>query len=160
MGKTCIFTGHRVILSAHLATMPMQLDAAIEGVRRAGFTAFWVGGAMGFDRMAADAVLRAKEKHPEITLGILVPCRDQDARWRDEERRAYRKQLEAADFVEVLSDRYYDGCMKVRNQALVDRAELCLSYVRNGRSGSAQTASMAEKRGIMVINIANRFRES
>ncbi len=57
--------------------------------------------------------------------------------------------------VEVCSEHYYDGCMKVRNQRLVDLSDVCVCYYNesNKRSGTGQTVRMAERKHICIINI-------
>ncbi len=156
--KICIFTGHRVIPAADRKGLTTRLADAVEHVYTLGCTSFICGGAIGFDRMAADAVLDARRRHPEIELTIFVPCRDQDARWYEAERRHYARQLAAANHVEVLSERYYDGCMRVRNQAMADRADMCIAYVTSMHSGSAQTYHMVERKlggDAFLFNLAN-----
>ncbi len=157
--KVCIFTGHRTIANQDIVSLPLRLSEMVERVYRFGCTEFWCGGAMGFDRMAADAVLAARSAHPEIRLCIAVPCRDQDRLWQDAERRLYRAQLDRADHVEVLSERYYDGCMRERNLWMANRADVCIAYVNSYRSGSAQTMRMVEKKlggNALVFNLARQ----
>ncbi len=155
--KTCIFTGHRVIAREHMDKVREGLARSVAAAYEAGCTTFLTGGAMGFDRMAGDAVLRFRLHHPDVHLVILVPCRDQDAKWHERERARYRDQLAAADTVEFLSERYYDGCMQARNQALVARGDRCIAYVTKIRSGAAQTVRLAEAKAIPVVNLADEL---
>lgn len=68
--KTCFFIGHR---NAPETLHPL-LDEAIEHhITEYGVTEFVVGHYGRFDMMAAGAVRRAKERHPEITLLLLLP---------------------------------------------------------------------------------------
>ncbi len=157
-GQVCIFTGHRMIPREHREQLPALLDMAIVSAYELGCKTFLAGGALGFDRMAADAVIRARNCYPDIFLGILVPCRDQDKGWSEEERSAYRYQLAAADSVEVLAEAYYDGCMRARNQALVDRGDVCITYLTSYRSGSAQTVKMAEAARLKIVHLAPMIR--
>jgi uncharacterized phage-like protein YoqJ len=90
-----------------------------------------------------------------MTLTLILPCGDQADRWGFSERLAYHRQVRAADRVEVLSAHYYDGCMRARNQALADRADVCVAYVTTPRTGSAQTLHMAQARGARLINLAD-----
>ncbi len=155
--KVCIFTGHRVIPREHLAPLQNLLDRGVAWAYEQGYTVFLCGGAMGFDRMAADAVLRARVLHPDIHLGIIMPCRDQDSKWSDAEKSAYKKQLDAADSVEVLREHYVAGCMQARNRVLVQRGDVCIAYAKRAGSGSGQTMEMARKRGIPIYNLANEL---
>ncbi len=157
-GRVCIFTGHRVISQEHMGVLPDLLEMAIQSAYEMGCKTFWAGGALGFDRIAADAVIRARNIYSDIRLGILVPCRDQDKNWSVEEQSAYRYQLAAADMVEVLSEHYYDGCMRARNQSLVDRGDVCIAYALTTHSGASQTVKMAEAARLNIVNLAYLIR--
>lgn len=66
----CFFIGHR---DAPAALQP-QLEAVVEQhIIEYGVTEFVAGQYGAFDRMAAAAVLRAKEHHPKVRLLILLP---------------------------------------------------------------------------------------
>jgi len=67
---SCFFIGHR---NAPETLHPL-LDAAIERhINDYGVTEFIVGHYGHFDDMAAGAVRRAKQRHPEVTLTLLLP---------------------------------------------------------------------------------------
>lgn len=152
--KVCCFTGHRAIASADLTQLTKRLDKTIVELIQKGVVFFGTGGACGFDVLAAKAVLRQKEKNKAVKLIMVLPCRDQDARWNDEEKREYRWVLDAADKVVCLSERYYDGCMAQRNLHLVEHSGVCVAYMKHGRSGTSQTVRLAHERGLTVINLA------
>ena len=68
--KTCFFIGHR---SAPESLAPL-FDKAIERhITEYGVSDFVVGHYGRFDCLAAAAVHRAKERHPEVTLTLLLP---------------------------------------------------------------------------------------
>jgi len=70
IGKSCFFIGHR---EASQEIVP-ALEKAIETyIVEYGVTEFIVGNYGGFDRLAASAVIRAKQRHPQITLALLLP---------------------------------------------------------------------------------------
>ncbi len=155
--KICIFTGHRAVPHACAARLKQLLEDTVEALYGEGVRIFCAGGAMGFDRMAADAVLGVRGRHPAVRLCLILPCRGQENLWSLSERRAYQSQVQAADEVICLAEHYYDGCMRVRNQALADRADICVAYVTDPRSGSYQTVRMASARGVPVINLAEKL---
>ena len=62
--QTCCFTGHRVIAPEHVPVLEKQLRAQILQLFDDGYRVFACGGALGFDTMAAQAVL---SKHPHPT---------------------------------------------------------------------------------------------
>ncbi len=68
--KRCFFIGHREATDDLLPA----LRAAIEQhIVEYSVTEFLVGKYGGFDRLAAQCVIAAKQKHPEITLTLLLP---------------------------------------------------------------------------------------
>lgn len=68
--KTCFFIGHRDTP----ANAYWNLLAAVERAVEWGATNFVVGCDGRFDRLAARAVLKVKERCPGLTLTCLLPC--------------------------------------------------------------------------------------
>lgn len=72
--KTCCFTGHREIPSGQRRRIFAKTEEAIEGLIKKGYLYFGAGGALGFDTIAAFAVLKLKERYPDIRLILVLPC--------------------------------------------------------------------------------------
>ena len=68
--KSCFFIGHR---EASTDVLPALMEAVEQHIVEYGVTEFIVGNYGGFDRMATKAVIAAKERHPGITLSMLIP---------------------------------------------------------------------------------------
>lgn len=157
MASVC-FTGHRSIKEP-LSNLYRRLDRAIEkAITDNNASDFYAGGAVGFDMIAAIRVLRLKKKYGSVRLHLVLPCPipEMVTKWSDEDKTAFDDILNRADSITVISDRYYDGCMKKRNQKLVDLAEcLCICYwnINDKRSGTGQTVRMAEKKGLNIKNL-------
>ena len=129
------------------------IDRAIESAWAAGYRRFMSGGALGIDTIAAERVLAAQLRHPELRLLLILPCGDQSDRWRPEEQMIHRRLRYAADETRLLARRYYPGCMLVRNRYMADRSSLCIAYMRQMRSGTLQTVHYALSRDIRVVNL-------
>lgn len=69
-GKRCFFIGHR---EASDNLLPALRTAIEQHIVEYGVTEFLVGRYGGFDRLAAQCVIEAKQSHPEITLTLLLP---------------------------------------------------------------------------------------
>ena len=67
---SCFFIGHR---DTSTEILPILEQTVEQYIRENGVTEFVVGNYGGFDRMAAQAVITAKVRHPEITLSLLLP---------------------------------------------------------------------------------------
>ena len=152
--KTCCFTGHRVIPAADRADIEKQTARAVNQLIADGVDTFVSGGAIGFDLLAAQVVLRAKTVYPAVRLNMVLPCRDQDARWSAADRAAYAAILARADEVVYTADTYHRGCMHVRNRAMVDRSDACICYLTAATGGTAYTVNRAREKGIPVFNVA------
>ena len=68
--KSCFFIGHR---EASSGVLPALTEVIEQHIVEYGVTEFIVGNYGGFDHMAAKAVIAAKERHPGITLSMLIP---------------------------------------------------------------------------------------
>ena len=68
--KSCFFIGHR---EASSEILPALTEAVEKHIKKYGVTEFVIGNYGGFDHMAAKAVIAAKERHPDITLSMLIP---------------------------------------------------------------------------------------
>lgn len=151
--RACSFTGHRRIKPEHKRALLELLARAVNYAYENGCREFFTGGAIGFDTEAARAVIRFRIDHPDVRLILLLPCQDQDDGWSDSQRDSYGYILRVADEIRYTSDYYHDGCMKIRNQALVDSCDILIAYLSDSRSGAGQTVRMAEKQGKTVYNL-------
>lgn len=155
--KTCCFTGHRQIPAAQAEEIKLWLYWTIKELHnRYGVCYFGSGGAIGFDMMAANAVLDLRAALG-IKLIMVLPCQDQSARWRNEEKEQHKKLLQQADKVVCLAEKYYDGCMQARNRHLVDCSGWCVSYQTKGFGGTAYTTGYAKHKGLEIINFPKKI---
>ena len=152
--RACCFTGHRDVPSPFLPALEAQTEDAIRALAQKGIVYFIAGGALGFDTLAAKAVLRLKETElPHIRLLLAIPCEGQDKSWCDADRRTYAEIKSRADAVTVLSDHYFRGCMQVRNHYMVDHASVCVCYLTKSAGGTMSTVRYAERQGVSVIRL-------
>ena len=65
-----------------------------------------MGGAVGFDMIAAMRVLRLKKKYGSIHLHLILPCPipEMVIKWGDEDKTAFDDILNRADSITVISD--------------------------------------------------------
>lgn len=150
----CCFTGHRMIPENEYKFLQSHLQKTIQGLLQRGVTAFYCGGALGFDTLAAQVVLKARRFHPQVKLILALPCRDQAEQWREADRLLYESIKRRADEVVYLSEHYTRGCMFERNRYMVDRSDVCVCYCLSDQGGTAYTVKYARRRGVPVINLA------
>lgn len=148
------FTGHRQLSHDEVRDLTSRLDSVIEACWLRGYTTFICGGALGFDTLAAQRVLQARRRHPELKLVMALPCGDQSRRWSAEDCRAYEQILLAADETHVMSPHYYDGVMMRRNRYMVDHASLCICYLNKLKGGTMSTVAYAVREQCPLLNTA------
>ena len=152
--KTCFFTGHRIISPQEKNNIERALRMEILNAVNNGIDVFISGGAIGFDTMAAEQVIVMRQDY-DITLKLYLPCKDHFLNWGEGDRLKFHRISAAADSIFYVSGQpYREGCMKKRNKAMTEASDMCIAYMKNPRSGTAQTVKMAINKGIEVVNIA------
>ena len=154
MGKTCFFIGHR-------NTQPEVAQKLMEEVERHiveyGVDSFVVGHYGQFDSMAAQAVILAKERYPEITLTLLLP---------------YHPTVRHIKTPKGHDGTYYPPDMETvppklaivkANEHMIQNAEYLIAYVSHPSQGSREMLDYAlkrQKRGlIQVTNLSGWYPE-
>lgn len=154
-GKTCCFTGHRKIPPNQYDVIRSRLRDEIEKLIEHGYCYFAAGGALGFDTMAAQAVLELKNIYPQIKLILVLPCKTQTRGWGKFDVEIYEGIQDRCDKVVYISGEYTRSCMFKRNRHLVDNSSACICYLTEARGGTVYTVNYAQKTGhVVVINIA------
>lgn len=156
--KHVCFTGHRNAASTGVSLYPRLIQLITEYIKL-GTTDFYTGGAIGFDTLAARAVLYFKEQpaYSHIRLHLVLPCcsEDQTRRWTSTQRAEFQDILSKADdVIYITNGHYYDGCLRDRNKKLIELADACICYCNDMRSGTGQTVRMAQNKGIFIDNLA------
>ncbi len=152
--KVACFSGHR-ILPNDCIEIQSSLESAVKELIEQGVVFFGAGGALGFDMLAEEMILKMKEQYPQIRLVLVLPCPpvQQTLKWNDSQRKRYNDILERADKVRILSAEYTQNCMLDRNRHLVDNSGHLVCYLRNNRGGTFYTARYAEQKGLNILRI-------
>lgn len=153
MSRVCSFTGHRVIDEGERERICDLLRSAIKYAYADGCRDFMTGGALGFDTLAAQEVIKFRLLHRDVRLILCLPCMDQADAWSDRHRSMYSYILEAADEVIYAVESYTDTCMRERNFILASKCDILIAYCLRQKSGSAQTLRMADSMGKEIINL-------
>lgn len=152
--KSCCFTGHRKIPSENRKDIFIQLKHHISILAENGVTRFIAGGALGFDTLAAMAVIELrKSTYPEIELILALPCRDQKKFWQKSDKTEYDRVVANATEVIYLGEEYTRYCMHVRNKYMVDNSLYCIAYLTKETGGTASTVNYAKKKDKNIIYI-------
>lgn len=152
--RTCCFTGHRQIPLEKRAEIAGQLERVIVSLYQRGVRFYGAGGALGFDCLAAQTVLRLRESCPGMKLILVLPCLTQTRGWPAADVAEYERIKGLANKVVYTSQAYTAGCMHKRNRHLVDNSSVCVCYLTKDSGGTAYTVRYARERGLEVINLA------
>jgi len=130
------------------------LRQEIETLCDMGITRFLTGAAAGVDMWCSEIVLDLIAQGWAIELIAVVPFRNQEEKFSRKNQVRYTDILAKCNEVLVLSEDYYEGSYKVRNQYMVEHAKYLLAvqdHTRRPNSGTRQTISLAKKNGNTVI---------
>ena len=147
---SCFFIGHR---EASQEVLPALTEAIERHIMQYGVAEFIVGNYGGFDRMAAKAVIAAKERHPEITLSMLIPYHP-----------AERPIKPPPGFDNTF---YPPGMEKVprrlaiarANRYMVDHVDYLIAYAWHPASNARELLEYArkkERRGALTITVLSK----
>lgn len=149
--KTVCFTGHRSFEGAPAAVL--ALDEAIAAAYAGGFRIFISGMAEGFDLAAAEAVVRLRERHPDVRLVAAVPFAAQAGKFGARDRERYAALLAAAAWTVILEPCYSHGCYFRRDDWMVDRSRRVVCWYDGSPGGTRYTVRRALSAGIEVVNL-------
>ncbi len=149
--NTCCFTGHRKISVLSCLLLKIKLYFIINKLIKKHINCFYVGGAIGFDTLAAQSVLKFKRHYNHLKLILVIPCRNQTKYWNDKEKRKYNHIKSQADKTVILSEKYFNGCMQKRNRYLIDNSSYCICYLRKRSGGTAYTVNYAIRNNRRII---------
>ena len=152
--RTACFTGHRTIPFLRKRKIKKRTKQFLIEAIEQGYRYFGCGGALGFDTLAAQTVLRLRKTYPQIKLILVLPCLSQTRGWRPEDIAEYERIKAAADKVVYTSQEYTRDCMFKRNRHLVDNSSLCIAYLTENTGGTAYTVDYARFKGLIIKNVA------
>ena len=151
----CCFSGHRDIVRGTKRALALSLLECIEKlVTEQGVQRFYVGGAVGFDALAAKAVIYLrKSKYPQLRLVLAVPFEGHYLGWPQEKQAEYAEIKAQADEYVAVSLHPSKSAFLARNRYMVDHSEICVVYLRHSGGGSEYTAAYARRNGKEIIRI-------
>jgi len=154
--STAVFTGHR-----NVPKDPNELITATEKavifLIEQGVKFFGSGGAIGFDCLASELILKLrKTKFPQIKLIQVLPFKGMESLWTPEQKERFYDINNNADKVVWLAESYTGNDLyHVRNRYLVDHSAYLIAYCTNinARSGTASCYRYAVKQNKRIILI-------
>lgn len=160
--KTVAFTGYRTekILQSNpradiFQTIDRRLDRTIAELIAEGYDTFLSGMAVGFDMMAAKAVLRAKVANPHIKLVAVIPFSGQELRYNAQDRQLYADIFHQADDIKLMANGFGYQFYLMRNDFLVDNSSVVVCFYDGLRGGTQYTFTRARNENRRIINLTD-----
>ncbi len=163
--KKCCFSGYRP------SKMPFKFDendidfqifekrlyTTLEALIDDDCRIFYSGMAMGFDIVAAKAVLYFREKFKDIKLICAIPFENQELSFDFYWKNLYYDILQKSDEVKVLCKEYHNGCYQNRNKFMVDNSDYVVTWYDGKKGGTRNTLKYAESKNRFIININTNY---
>lgn len=146
MKGVCFFIGHS---DTGESIYPALLEAVERHITESEVTEFRVGNYGGFDRMAAKAVRKAKERHPGVTLYLALPYLPDLGRPLPD-----MEGFDGAIYPEGLETVPYKLAIPRLNRMMVRQADCMIVYVVHSWGGAAKAleyANVRKRRGELTI---------
>lgn len=160
---SCSFTGHREISPEETTELVPKIRSTVLYLISKGVTEFHVGGAEGFDTVAAGVVHEIARNRGGIRLILELPYEKKMTYLKKnaKERRFYEFIKSVADEVNVHGTRVTGRLEAInslykRNRVLAEKSYYCVCYMRERRGGTGYTVNYAETLDCQIINLAEK----
>ncbi len=154
--KTCCFTGHRDLPAELIPEIKERTEAVIRKIITThGVCRFYVGGAIGYDTLAAEILFHLRDtEFPDITVVLAYPFEGFVSRWGAMEKERYNETLLRYNDRICVSQKPYRGVYFARDRYLVDQSAYCVAYCTRDTGGTAYTLRYARKKNLEITNLA------
>ena len=157
--QTCCLTGHRVIPPGEEAKVMIRARNILQKlIRENNVRFFGVGGAVGFDMLAAEYLIGLRDRQEQQLKIVSVlpwPGWRETEDWTDDLRAREEKILQASDKVVYVRSEYGKNVFLLRDRKLVDGSAYCVSYCNRPRTGTAYTVRYALEHNVKVFNASS-----
>ncbi len=156
--RTCCFTGHRNIPIGKTREIAEGTDSEIcRLVINSGVRSFGVGGATGYDTLAAKVLFHLREKEfPGIKVILVYPFDGFARRWTRDQKADYERLLPQYNKIVCMSERASREAYLERDGHLVNCSAHCICYCTKGYGGTAYMVRYARQQGLEIHNISGQ----
>lgn len=156
--QTCCFTGHRNVPVDKQKEIVARTGAKVRERISEGYQCFVVGGAVGYDTLAAELLFHLRDvEHMGIRVILAYPFDGYTAPWNEEQKATYARLLPLYDERICVAAAASRGAYLQRDRYMVDASSACIAYCTRQTGGTAYTVRYATKKGVPVINVAEDF---
>lgn len=150
---TCCFVGHRDINPGDDNKIIARLRYLVDPLLQKNVKYFGVGGAIGFDMLAAEYILHLRDDvRKKIKLISVLPYPDYYASWTEDLIKRQKAIIQKSDKVVYTSKAFSDDVYRIRNEHLLAFSGYCITYCHRTSGGTANTVRKAMEEGLIVYN--------
>ena len=139
----CIFFGHRDASSK----VKEPLRCAIDALIREGVKEFYVGNNGNFDYYVQSVLTELCNERDDISFSVILSRIDEPAICADQSYTVYPEELENVPPKFAISK---------RNNLMISKGEIAITYVRNNFSNSYKLREKARKKELRIINLTDK----
>lgn len=143
--NVCSITGTRKCKLSQTDILP-----TLKNIINMGYNCFGVGGAVGFDTIAALAILDLRKSYP-IKLISVLPYRHWYDKFNSYDKKIAIEIMQKSDKIVILADNYSPWVYSVRNRHLVQYADMLLAHCPTKSGGTMDTVHKAIEKGIPIM---------
>lgn len=156
--QTCCFTGHRNIPASQLEEIVARTTAKVRELISKSYRRFMVGGAVGYDTLAAELLFRLRDvEHMGIKVILAYPFDGYTSGWKEGQKATYERLLPLYDERICVAAAASRGAYLQRDRYMIDASSMCIAYCTQQTGGTAYTIRYAGKKSVPVINVAEDF---
>jgi len=153
---TCCFTGHRILPMDQMKEIERRTAQEVRRlVNKHNVRFFGVGGAIGYDTLAAKVLFRLREtEFPHIKIILVYPFETFTDRWTPTQKAEYKKLFPQYDKRVCMCSQSLTAAYLTRDRHLVEGSAYCICYCTRNFGGTAYTVKYAIQKGLQIRNVA------
>lgn len=150
----CCFTGHRPEkLKLSEQKLAALLETEIKRAIASGFTTYITGMAKGVDLIAAEIVLRLRERDDRLKLICALPHPGFGQHWGGEWTERFQRVLAQADLSRTICPGFSRASYQARNEWMVRHSALVIAVFNGESGGTKNTLDFAQRSNVPCVVI-------
>lgn len=150
----CCFTGHRPEkLKLSEQKLAAQLEMEIKRAIASGFTTYITGMAKGVDLIAAEIVLRLRERDDRLKLICALPHPGFGQHWGGGWTERFQRVLAQADLSRTICPNFSRASYQTRNEWMVRHSALVIAVFNGEPGGTKNTLDFAQRSNVPCVVI-------
>lgn len=152
--KTCCFTGHRYLPPEPSLPLQSAIKSAVKCLISKGVIYYGVGGAIGFDTLAAETLFELRKEFPQIRVILVYLFEGFYLQWSLNQQKKFQILLPQYDKIVCISNTPCREAFLARNRHLINHSTYCIAYCNRNNGGTAYTLQYAQDKKCNIKNLS------